>query len=167
MEAVRKQKANPTEAKVREIVARYGNDRSFVIPIMQDIQREWNYLPREALDALVVTLGVPRSLVYHLATFYRAFSLTPKGKYRLSLCLGTACHVRGAPQIADHLERTLGIKAGETTADKKFSFETVNCLGACALGPILVVNDEYHGQITIDKTNKVLAGLGKKVDTDE
>ena len=112
--------------------------------------------PREALDALCANLGVSQSLVYHLATFYRAFSLTPKGKYRLSLCLGTACHVRGAPQISDHVERTLGIKPGETSKDLEFSFETVNCLGACALGPILVVNDEYHGQMTIAKTSKVL-----------
>jgi NADH:ubiquinone oxidoreductase subunit E len=155
------------EQKVREIIERYGNDKSFVIPILQDIQREYNYLPREALDALCRILGVPQSLVYHLATFYRAFSLTPKGTYRLSLCMGTACHVRGAPQISDHLERTLGIKPGETTKDLQFSFETVNCLGACALGPILVVNDEYHGQMTIAKTSKVLKSIGAKVETDE
>ena len=167
MEASRTQRNDAVEAKVEEIVARYGRDKSFVIPIMQDIQREFNYLPREALDSLVASLGVTRSLVYHLATFYRAFSLEPKGRYRLSLCLGTACHVRGAPQIADHITRTLGIASGETTSDREFSFETVNCLGACALGPILVVNDEYHGQITIAKTNKVLAALGKKVEADE
>lgn len=155
------------EEKVKTIIQRYGNDKSFVIPILQDIQREFNYLPREALDALSRNLGVPESLVYHLATFYRAFSLTPKGKYRLSLCTGTACHVRGAAQLGDHLERTLGIKAGETTKDLAYSYETVNCLGACALGPILVVNDEYHGQMTIAKTNKVLAGLGVEVEADE
>jgi NADH-quinone oxidoreductase subunit E len=155
------------EEKVKAIIQRYGNDKSFVIPILQDIQREFNYLPREALDALSRNLGVSESLVYHLATFYRAFSLTPKGKYRLSLCTGTACHVRGAAQLGDHLERTLGIKAGETTKDLAYSYETVNCLGACALGPILVVNDEYHGQMTIAKTNKVLAGLGVEVEADE
>ena len=155
------------EEKVKAIIQEYGNDKSFVIPILQDIQKQFNYLPREALDALSVHLGVPQSLVYHLATFYRAFSLTPKGKYRLSLCVGTACHVRGAPQIADHLERTLNLKPGETSKDLEFSFETVNCLGACALGPILVVNDEYHGQMTIAKANKVLQGLGAKVASDE
>jgi len=155
------------EDKVREIIQKYGNDKSFVIPILQDIQREFNFLPREALEALCRHLGVSKSLVYHLATFYRAFSLTPKGKYRLSLCMGTACHVRSAPQIADHLERTLGLKPGETSKDLEFSFDTVNCLGACALGPILVVNDEYHGQMTIAKTNKVLKGIGAKVETDE
>jgi NADH-quinone oxidoreductase subunit E len=155
------------EEKVKEIIQRYGSDKSFVIPILQDIQREFNYLPREALDALSRNLGVPQSLVFHLATFYRAFSLTPKGTYRLSLCMGTACHVRGAAQLGDHLERKLGIKAGETTKDLSYSYETVNCLGACALGPILVVNDEYHGQMTIAKTNKVLEGLGVEVEADE
>jgi len=155
------------EDKVKTIIAKYGGDKSFVIPILQDIQREFNYLPREALDALSRNLGVPQSLVYHLATFYRAFSLVPKGKYRLSVCMGTACHVRGAPQIADHIERTLHLKPGETSKDLEYSLETVNCLGACALGPILVVNDEYHGQMTIAKTNKVLSGLGVKVGTDE
>jgi NADH-quinone oxidoreductase subunit E len=155
------------EDTVRDIVKKYGNDKSYIIPILQDIQRAFNYLPREALDALCTNLEVSRSLVYHLATFYRAFSLVPKGKYRLNVCMGTACHVRGAPQIADHLERTLGIKAGETSKDLQFSLETVNCLGACALGPILVVNDEYHGQMTIAKTNKVLKSIGAKVETDE
>jgi len=155
------------EDKVKDIIARYGNDKSYIIPILQDIQREFNYLPREALEALCANLGVSRSLVYHLATFYRAFSLTPKGRYRLNVCMGTACHVRGAPQIADHLERTLGLKAGETSKDLEYSLETVNCLGACALGPIIVVNDEYHGQMTIAKTNKVLKDIGVKVETDE
>lgn len=155
------------EEKVKVIIQRYGNDKSYVIPILQDIQREFNYLPREALDALCSILGVSQSLVYHLATFYRAFSLTPMGKHRLTVCMGTACHVRGAPQIADHLERTLGIKLGETSKDLEYSLETVNCLGACALGPILVVDDEYHGQMTIAKTGKVLASLGVKVQSDE
>jgi NADH-quinone oxidoreductase subunit E len=155
------------EDTVKTIIQKYGNDKSYIIPILQDIQREYNYLPREALDALGRNLGVSPSLIYHLATFYRAFSLTPKGRYRLNVCMGTACHVRGAPQIADHLERTLGIKAGETSKDLEFSLETVNCLGACALGPILVVNDEYHGQMTIAKTSKVLKSIGAKVETDE
>jgi NADH-quinone oxidoreductase subunit E len=155
------------EDKVKTIIEKYGNDKSFLIPILQDIQKQFNYLPREALDALSRNLGVPASLIYHLSTFYRAFSLKPKGRYRLSLCMGTACHVRGAPLIADHLERTLGIKAGDTTEDLEYSYETVNCLGACALGPILVVNDEYHGQMTIAKANKVLASIGVKVQSDE
>ena len=155
------------EEKVKEIIQKYNNDKSFLIPILQDIQRQWNYLPREALDALSANLGVPQSLIYHASTFYKAFSLTPKGRYRLSLCLGTACHVRGAPLIGDHIERTLGMKAGETSKDLEYSFETVNCLGACALGPILVVNEEYHGQMTIAKANKVLASIGVKAKGDD
>lgn len=155
------------EDKVKEIIQKYNNDKSFLIPILQDIQRQFNYLPREALDALSVNLGVPQSLIYHVSTFYRAFSLTPKGRYRLSLCVGTACHVRGAPLIGDHIERILGLKAGETSKDREYSYETVNCLGACALGPILVVNDEYHGQMTIAKANKVLAAIGVKVQSDD
>jgi NADH-quinone oxidoreductase subunit E len=155
------------DEKVKAIASKYGNDKSFIIPILQDIQREFNYLPREALDALSRNLDVPPSLIYHLATFYRAFSLSPKGRYRLSVCMGTACHVRGAPQIADYLERTLALKAGQTSKDLEYSLETVNCLGACALGPILVVNDEYHGQMTITKAGKVLKSIGVKVETDE
>ncbi len=155
------------EDQVKEIIQKYNNDKSFLIPILQDIQKRFNYLPREALTALGVNLGVPQSLIYHVATFYKAFSLTPKGRYRLSLCLGTACHVRGAPLIGDHIERVLGLKAGETSKDREYSYETVNCLGACALGPILVVNDEYHGQMTIAKANKVLASIGVKVESDE
>jgi len=155
------------EEKVKAIIRKYGSDKSFLIPILQDIQRQFNYLPREALDALSVNLGIPPSLVYHISTFYKAFSLTPKGRYRMSLCMGTACHVRGAPLIGDHIERTLGMKAGETSKDLEYSYETVNCLGACALGPILVVNDEYHGQMTIAKANKVLASIGVKVQSDE
>jgi NADH-quinone oxidoreductase subunit E len=107
------------------------------------------------------------SRIFEVATFYKAFSLNPRGRHQLSLCLGTACHVRGAPLIQDSLERTLGIKAGETTKDLEYTFETVNCLGACALGPILVVDNEYQGQVTLSKTNKILRQLGKKVVTDE
>lgn len=155
------------EEKVKAIIAKYGNDKSFLIPILQDVQKQFNYLPREALDALAANLGVARSLVYHIATFYKAFSLTPKGRYRLSLCMGTACHVRGAQLLGDHIERTMGLVAGETSKDLEYSYETVNCLGACALGPILVVNDEYHGQMTIAKANSVLASIGVKVQSDE
>jgi len=155
------------EEKVKNIVAKYGSDRGFLVPILQDVQKKFNYLPREALNALSSTLDIPLSLIYSAATFYKAFSLTPRGEYQLSLCLGTACHVRGAPQIGDHIERTLNIKAGETSSDLKFTYETVNCLGACALGPILVMNEEYHGQMTISKVSKLLKSLDKKVETDE
>jgi NADH-quinone oxidoreductase subunit E len=102
-----------------------------------------------------------------VATFYKAFSLLPRGKHQFQLCVGTACHVRNAALLGEHIERTLGIKPGETTADLEFTFETVNCLGACALGPILVLDEEYHGQMTISKANKILKKLGKKVESDD
>ncbi len=151
------------EAQVKEIIQRYNQDKSFLIPILQDIQKQFNYLPREALNQVGNLLGVPLSQIYHVATFYKAFSLLPRGRHQLQLCLGTACHVRNAPMIGEHLERSLG----ETSADLEFTFETVNCLGACALGPILVVNGEYHGQMNIAKTNKILKQLGKKVEGDD
>ncbi|MBN2468082.1 MAG: NAD(P)H-dependent oxidoreductase subunit E [Deltaproteobacteria bacterium] len=155
------------EAKIQTIIDKYGADKGFLVPILQDVQKEFKYLPREALTHVSVYLGVPISRLFEVATFYKAFSLTPRGKHELSLCLGTACHVRGAPLIGDNIERTLGIKAGETSSDLEFTFETVNCLGACALGPILVVDGEYHGNISITKSNKILKKLGKKVQIDE
>ena len=155
------------ETKVKAIIQKYDADKGFLVSILQDVQREFNYLPREALDFVSVHLDVPTSRLYELATFYKAFSLDPRGKHELSLCLGTACHVRGAPLIKDNIERILGIKAGETSSDLEFTFETVNCVGACALGPILVVDGEYNGNISITKSNKILKKLGKKVKIDE
>jgi NADH:ubiquinone oxidoreductase subunit E len=153
--------------KVAQIIGKYNSDKGFLVPILQDVQKEFNYLPREALVATGSLLDVPLSRIYEVATFYRAFSLTPRGKHQLSLCVGTACHVRGAAMIQDGIERVLGIKPGQTTGDLEFTFETVNCLGACALGPILVVDEEYKGQVTLSKANKILKKLGKKVATDE
>jgi NADH-quinone oxidoreductase subunit E len=155
------------KSKIKEIVSRYNSDKGFLVPILQDVQKELNYLPQDALYEVSSVLNVPISQVYHVATFYKAFSLTPRGRIQMSLCLGTACHVRGATLVQNHIERTLGIAPGQTTDDLEFTFETVNCLGACALGPILTVNDEYHGQMTIAKTNKIFKSLGKKVKTDD
>ena len=155
------------EDKVKDIIKRYGSDKSFIVPILQDVQREFNYLPKDALSAVSSNLNVPISRVYEVATFYKAFSLKPKGRYQLTLCMGTACHVRGAELIARNISDILGIKEGDTTPDLEFSFETVGCLGACALGPILVVNDEYNGHMNIAKSTKVLKKLGKKGATDD
>ena len=153
--------------KVTEIVQKYNSDKGFLVPILQDVQKEYTYLPREALNALSTVLSLPISRIYEVATFFKAFSLTPRGRHQLSLCLGTACHVRGATLLQDNIERTLDIKAGETSDDLEFTFETVNCLGACALGPILVVDEEYKGHMTLSKANKILKKLGKKVATDD
>lgn len=153
--------------KVAEIIQKYNSNKGFLVPILQDVQKEFNYLPREALNAVSTILDLPLSRIYELATFYKAFSLTPRGRHQLSLCMGTACHVRGASLLQESIERGLNIKAGETSGDLEFTFETVNCLGACALGPILVVDEEYQGQVTLSKTNKILKKLGKKVATDD
>jgi NADH-quinone oxidoreductase subunit E len=155
------------KAKVEEIIEKYNGERGFLVPILQDVQKQWNYLPRKALDAVSMLLDIPISQIFEVATFYRAFSLEPRGRHQVCLCVGTACHVRGAPRIGDHIQRALGIEAGETTQDLEFTYETVNCLGACALGPVLTVNEEYHGQVTIGKTNKILKQLGKKVESDD
>lgn len=155
------------EDKVRNIVKKYGSDKSFIVPILQDMQKEFNYLPKEALLALGTELDVSASRIYEVATFYKAFSLAPRGRHHLMLCLGTACHVRGASMISSHIQTTLGLKPGETSADMEFTFETVGCLGACALGPILVVDEEYHGHMNIAKTTKILKKLGKKVEADD
>ena len=155
------------EEKVKEIVQRYSGDKSYLVPILQDVQKEFNYLPKDVLCAVSTHLSVPISRVYEVATFYKALSLKPKGRYQLSLCMGTACHVRGAELITRNMEDILGIKENDTTADLEFSFETVGCLGACALGPVLVVNGEYHGHMNIAKSTKILKKLGKKVATDD
>lgn len=155
------------EEKVKEIVQRYSGDKSYLVPILQDVQREFNYLPKDALFSVSAHLSVPISRVYEVVTFYKAFSLKPKGRNQLSLCMGTACHVRGAELIARNVSDFLGIKEDDTTADLEYSFETVGCLGACALGPVLVVNGEYHGHMNIAKSTKILKKLGKKVATDD
>lgn len=150
------------ENTIKEIVDRYNGDKSFLVPVLQDVQKELNYLPQEALDLVSSILDVSISQIYEVATFYKAFSLTPRGKFQMALCAGTACHVRGVPQIIDLVERELDLEPGETSEDLKYTFETVNCLGACALGPILTVNGEYHGNMSISKTDKLLKKLAKE-----
>lgn len=147
--------------KVDKLVRRNGMGRESLIPILQDIQREFNWLPMEALEIVSKELDIPLMDVYGVATFYRTFSLKPRGKHIVTVCLGTACHVRGGQRIADFLSREMGIQPGETTENMKFTLETVNCLGACALGPIVVVNGEYHGQMTTSKAAVLLKGLRK------
>jgi len=145
---------------IRTIINKFTpRDKSSLIAILQAVQKQEGYLSPEAVDKISKHIGISKSQVYSVATFYRSFSFTPKGKCCISVCLGTACHVRGAQIIAEELERVLGIKAGGTTQDMKFSLETVNCLGACALGPIVVEDEQYHGQMTIGKTTVLLDKL--------
>ena len=144
-----------------EVAALYDNNPANLIAMLQEIQsRNKNrYLPRPELEALAACLKISVAKVYRIATFFKAFSLTPKGDYIIKVCLGTACHVRGGPRILEALERELGIKAGNTTSDGKFSLEAVRCLGACALGPILMINEEPHAYMTPDKATKLIAQL--------
>jgi NADH-quinone oxidoreductase subunit E len=141
------------------ILDRHERAPSSIIAILQDMQEEVNYLPEGALRYVADQLGIPVSKVYSLATFYRAFSLEPRGEHQLYVCTGTACHVRGAVKILDALERELGICAGQTDEQLQFTLETVNCLGACALGPVVVVDGEYHGQMTAAKALRLVKEL--------
>ncbi|MEW5803786.1 MAG: NADH-quinone oxidoreductase subunit NuoE [bacterium] len=142
--------------KIDEIIDRFPRVPSSLMTVLQEIQIEYKYLPREALIAVAGKMGVPLSRVYNVATFYNAFSLIPRGRHIIHVCMGTACHVRGAAKILDELERILGIKAGETTEDMKFTLESVNCLGACALGPVMVIDGEYFGKVTPEKISSIL-----------
>ncbi|MBN2372250.1 NAD(P)H-dependent oxidoreductase subunit E [bacterium] len=123
---------------------------------LQAIQDEYNYLPKEALFRVSEMMETPISRIYNVVTFYKAFSLVPRGRHIISVCLGTACHVRGAAKVVGELERCLKVKSGETTSDNKFTLNTVNCLGACALGPVVVIDGEYFGKVTPDKIDSII-----------
>ena len=129
---------------------------------MQEIQEEYNYLPQEVLRIVSKTLGIPLIDIIGVATFYRAFSLEPRGKHIITVCLGTACHVRGGPKILEEFERKLNIEAGETSKDGQYSLETVACLGCCAIGPVVVVDGSYYAQTTIRKVGSILKKYIKK-----
>lgn len=130
-----------------------------LIAALEAIQTRYSYLPSEAIILASDRFGIPLSQIYSVATFYNAFSLKPKGKHCLQVCMGTACHVRGSPHVLDRLETKLGITAGETSRDHLFTLETVNCLGACALGPIVVTDGEYSGQMSSQKIDRLLKSL--------
>ena len=148
-------RVNSDPEKVVALVSKYGN-RDSLVSILQDIQFEYRYLPEDALRVVARQLDLQLIQVYGVATFFKAFSLKPRGEHTVTVCLGTACHVRGAPAVLDEAKRQLGIEPGETTEDMSFTLETVNCLGACALGPIMVVDGKYHGQMSPGKVKKVL-----------
>ena len=139
-----------------EIVEAHACTKEQLIAILQDIQDEFGYLPQDALCRVAERLCVPLIQVYGVATFFKAFSLKPRGRHVVTVCMGTACYVRGAPAVLEELKRVLGIEPGETTDDMEFTLETVNCLGACALGPVVVVDDEYHEKVTPGKVKAIL-----------
>jgi NADH-quinone oxidoreductase subunit E len=146
------------------MVEKHKDDKGGLISLLEAIQSKYSYLPEEALKLVAQNTG--RSLVdiYGVATFYRHFSLKPRGKHLLSCCLGTACHVRNAPSIASEIRKQLGVKPGDTTPDREFTFETVNCLGACALGPIVVVDGHYFSNVKITKVKEILDAARKGLD---
>lgn len=155
-----------------QIVENHKKDRGGLISILEEIQAKYSYLPEEALRVVAQKTNHSLVDVYGVATFFRSFSLKPRGKHLLTVCLGTACHVRGAPGIHEELERQLGIKAGETTPDGEVTLETVNCLGACALGPVVVLDGHYFPNVDRAKAKEIIqkarAGLdGVEVRTDQ
>lgn len=145
-----------TASKVDEIIDRHNKDDSHLIQILLEIQREYNWLPKEALLWLGERLGVSINQIYQIATFYKAFSLVPRGRHLVRVCTGTACHVRGSMRLSDRASQLLNLSPGETTKDLRFSFETVNCLGCCALGPVIVIDGEYHSNPATPELEKLL-----------
>lgn len=146
---------------VDSIIERYNHDEGALIAILQDIQAEYNYLPQDVLAHVAQKLKIPSVDVYGVATFFRSFSLEPRGRHVVTVCLGTACHIRGAPRTLAEFKRRLNIEVGETTADDLFTLATVNCLGCCAIGPIVVVDGEYHGEMNTSKVGPLLTRYSK------
>ncbi len=142
--------------RIEAIVKEYRGKRGSLMPVLQRINHDYNYLPVELLKFVSRELNIPLSLIYNVATFYKAFSLTERGKHVIKVCQGTACHVRGAKRVLEEFERILGIPSGHNTDDMLFTLETVNCVGACALAPVVMVDSEYYGHMSPDKVAKVI-----------
>jgi len=154
---------NENTDKVEQIIEKYKNEGGTVIGLLQDVSSIYRHLPEDVLERLSDELGIPLAKLFTLSTFYKSFRLEPLGEHHICVCVGTACHVNGAQKLVDTLERDFHIKAGETTSDKKFTLETVNCLGACAMGPLVIVDGEYHGKMDQKKMQSSL----KKLETAE
>lgn len=148
---------------IQPLIDKYEGQKWALVQLLLDLQDRLHWLSPEVMEAVARGLGIPLVHVYGVATFYRSFSLEPRGRHVCTVCMGTACHVRGGPTILEHFERKLGISAGETSPDKEYTLERVNCLGACALAPLVVVDGEYFGQMTETKANTILEKIkGKK-----
>ncbi len=144
--------------KVDEIIGRYARSEESLLAILQDFQREFHYVPEEGMHRLSEALVVPESKIYAMGTFYKALSLEPRGRHTVKVCTGTACHLKGAGQIIETIERELGVKRNCTTEDQRFTIESVNCVGACAMAPVVVVDDDYFGHV---RPSKVMDMLNK------
>ena len=141
---------------IDKILDKYPRDSSSLIQVLLDIQSEHRWLPKQALAKVSKTLNVPLNRIQHITTFYKAFSLVPKGRHQIHVCTGTACHVRGAGRVLEVVQEVTGLKPGLTDQDFKFSLATVNCVGCCALGPVMVIDGEYHGKLAPAKSKDVL-----------
>ena len=144
-------------AKIDVILKKYEGQKGSLIPILQDVQDLYNYLPRKALEYIAEKTGNPISAIYGVVTFYSQFHLDPRGRNIVRVCQGTACHVRGGKTILETMEKALGVKAGHTTPDARFTLETIACLGACGMAPVMQINDDTHGRLTTDKLAGILA----------
>jgi NADH-quinone oxidoreductase subunit E len=145
-----------TQAEIESILDRYGKKESAILSVLQDIQAKERYLPRETLEYVGEKLRIPLNKIYRIATFYRALSLTPRGRHEVCVCMGTACHVRGAQRILDQITLELDLRPGETTKDLDFTLETVNCLGVCAAGPVVAIDGQYFGKMSSTKVEGTL-----------
>ncbi len=143
-------------ARVEALIDSYVDKKEQLISLLQDIQAQFNYLPQETLVKISQKLDIPLSQVFSVATFFQSFSLKPRGRHTITVCLGTACHVKGGQRLVDKIARDYNLKPGETTKDERFTLETANCLGCCALGPVVVIDGKYEGQVTPDKLDKIL-----------
>ena len=143
-------------SEINAVIERYEGRESSILAILQDIQAKEKYLPKETLEHLGERLHIPLSKIYRIATFFRAFSLMPRGRHEIVVCLGTACHVRGGQRIVDQFAMELGIRSGETTPDRNFTLETVNCLGVCAAGPVVAIDGQYFGKMSSIKVEETL-----------
>jgi NADH-quinone oxidoreductase subunit E len=144
--------------KLREIFAHYHGDRQELIPILQETQEQFRYLPAEAMREISKFLHIPESTIYGVSTFYAQFKLTPLGRKIVKICRGTACHVRGGAKILEETEKILGIKAGETTDDLEYTLESIACFGSCALAPVMVIDNNVYGRMATNKVKGVITG---------
>jgi NADH-quinone oxidoreductase subunit E len=143
--------------QIDKIIDKYAKEKGVLIQLLLDIQRQCSWISKDAIMEISARLKIPVSEIYRVASFYTALSLKPRGRHLVRVCSGTACYVRGGPRILDEVERTLTVKSGETTADKRFSLETVNCLGCCALGPVIEIDGQYHGRLSTAAVRELLS----------
>ncbi len=148
-----------TDELIQKIISRYEGDEGMLIPMMQDLQTDQGYLPPERLRTLAKELGVPLSRVYHVATFYSSFRLAPRGQHDVTLCMGTVCYLKGAGKISEAICEEYGIEPGGTTQDRLFTLQAVNCVGACALAPVMIVDGKYYDGMTSESALKIISGL--------